>query len=47
MKYLHEIIWYLTLPMSVVVSYYSVKWGLKVFHKKLAQEPGDIEKSDE
>jgi len=47
MKYLHEILWYMALPITIIVSYYAVLWGLKLFHKKLAQEPGETEKSDE
>ena len=33
MKYLHEIVWYLSLPLTIVVAYYAVLWGLKKFHK--------------
>ncbi|WP_262896398.1 hypothetical protein [Carboxylicivirga marina] len=33
MKYLHEILWYLALPLTIVVSYYSVLFGLKKFEK--------------
>ena len=47
MKYLHEILWYMALPIIIIVSYYSVLWGLKLFHKKLAQEPAEGEKSDQ
>ncbi|MCT4588643.1 MAG: hypothetical protein N4A71_12510 [Carboxylicivirga sp.] len=33
MNYLHEILWYLTLPLTIVISYYSVLFGLKKFNK--------------
>lgn len=42
MKYLHEILWYLSLPLTIVISYYAVLFGLKKFNK--LQE--DEEKQD-
>ncbi|WP_262325211.1 hypothetical protein [Carboxylicivirga litoralis] len=33
MKYLHEILWYLSLPLTIVISYYAVLFGLKKFNK--------------
>ncbi len=43
MKYLHELIWYLSWPLLIVVSYQSVKWMLKKFEKanEAHQEPAD------
>ncbi len=41
MKYLQEILWYLTLPLTVVVSYYAVMFGLKKFEK--LQDKGEQE----
>ncbi len=35
MKYLHEIAWYLSLPLTIIVAYYAVLWGLKKFHKTI------------
>ncbi len=33
MKYLHEILWYLSWPLLIVISYQAVKWTLKKFEK--------------
>ncbi|WP_262898264.1 MULTISPECIES: hypothetical protein [Carboxylicivirga] len=33
MKYLHEIVWYLSLPLTIVISYYAVLFGLKKFNQ--------------
>ena len=33
MKYLHEILWYLSWPLLIVVSYQAVKFVLKKFEK--------------
>lgn len=33
MKYLHEILWYLSWPLLIVVSYHFVNWALKRFEK--------------
>ena len=35
MKYFHEIAWYLSLPLTIVIAYYAVMWGLKKFHQTL------------
>ncbi|WP_439181623.1 hypothetical protein [Carboxylicivirga taeanensis] len=43
MKYIQEILWYLVLPMTVVVSYYAVLFGIKKF-EKLQQKSEDTEK---
>ncbi|WP_154665685.1 hypothetical protein [Saccharicrinis fermentans] len=40
MKYLHEILWYLSWPVLIVISYQAVKWVLKKFEKT------NIEKSE-
>lgn len=36
MKYLQEILWYLSWPLLIFVSYQSVKWMLKKFEKAQA-----------
>jgi hypothetical protein len=36
MKYLSEILWYLSWPLLIVVSYQAVKWVLKKFEKQNA-----------
>jgi len=41
MKYLHEIIWYLALPATVLIAYYAVMWGIKKFHKTLETEESE------
>lgn len=33
MKYLHEILWYLSWPVLIVISYQAVKWALNKFEK--------------
>ncbi len=33
MKYLHEIVWYMALPLTIVISYYAVLFGIKKFNK--------------
>ncbi|GEM_PF-3335525 len=33
MKYLHEILWYFSLPLTIIISYYAVLFGLKKFEK--------------
>ncbi|WP_255433982.1 hypothetical protein [Carboxylicivirga sp. M1479] len=33
MQYLHEIGWYMALPITIIVSYYAVLWGIKKFEK--------------
>jgi len=33
MKYLHEILWYVSWPLLIVVSYQAVKFVLKRFEK--------------
>jgi len=38
MNYLHEILWYLSLPITIIVSYYAVLRGLKWFHKTIEKE---------
>ena len=38
MKYLHEILWYFALPLTIVISYYSVLFGLKKFNKLIEAE---------
>jgi len=35
MKYLHEILWYMALPLTIIISYYSVLFGLKKFNKMI------------
>ncbi|WP_430824792.1 hypothetical protein [Carboxylicivirga sp. N1Y90] len=35
MNYLHQVLWYMALPLTIVVSYYAVRLALKIFHKKL------------
>jgi len=47
MKYLYEIIWYLTLPLTIVVSYFAVLWGLKRFNKNLVKENVETESKGE
>ena len=36
--YLGAIIGYLSWPFMIVVSYYAVRWALKRFEKKVAEE---------
>ncbi|WP_430810710.1 MULTISPECIES: hypothetical protein [unclassified Carboxylicivirga] len=38
MSYLHEILWYLSLPLTIVISYYAVMFGLKKFEKLKDEE---------
>ncbi len=33
MQYLAQILWYLSFPATIIVSYYAVKLALKAFHK--------------
>ena len=33
MKYLHEILWYLSWPVVIVISWQAVKWALNKFEK--------------
>jgi len=36
MKYLHEILWYLSWPLLIFISFQSVKWMLKKFERSQA-----------
>lgn len=38
MNYLHQIIWYLTLPLTIAISYYAVLKGLKWLNKSIEKE---------
>lgn len=33
MKYLHEILWYLSWPVVIIISHYAVKWAINKFEK--------------
>ncbi|MCW3805105.1 hypothetical protein [Plebeiibacterium marinum] len=37
MKYLSEILWYLSWPLLIVISYQAVKWFINKFEKQEAQ----------
>nr|WP_321407763.1 hypothetical protein [uncultured Carboxylicivirga sp.] len=41
MNYLHQIIWYLTLPLTIAISYYAVLKGLKWLDKSIEKEQED------
>nr|WP_319400019.1 hypothetical protein [uncultured Carboxylicivirga sp.] len=41
MKYLHEILWYLSLPVTIAVSYYAVLKGLQWLDKSLEKDSQD------
>ncbi|SMO61534.1 hypothetical protein SAMN06265379_103382 [Saccharicrinis carchari] len=34
MKYLHEILWYMSWPLLIVISHYTVKWAIRKFEKE-------------
>lgn len=34
MKYINEILWYLSWPLLIVISYQAVKWMLNKFEKQ-------------
>ncbi len=34
MTYTSEILWYLSWPLLIVISYQAIKWALKKFEKK-------------
>lgn len=42
MKYLHEILWYLSWPLMIVISHHTIKWVLNKFEKqnKESSDPG-------
>lgn len=43
MKYIQEILMYLTLPLTIIVSYYAVAWGIKKFEKTLGVDEEEAE----
>ncbi len=43
MKYLHEILWYLSWPLLIVVSYQAIKWAVNKFEKT---EANKVKKED-
>lgn len=46
MKYLHEIIWYLSWALLIFISYQSIKWMLKKFEKIQANTVKEEENFD-
>lgn len=39
--YTTPILWMLSWPVLIIVSYYAVKWGIKKFEAKLEAEEGE------
>ncbi|WP_158027212.1 hypothetical protein [Labilibacter marinus] len=46
MKYLHEILWYLSWPALIVVSYQAIKWAINKFEKINKEEASSVKNFD-